>query len=386
MTARSPTQELRARFRRGHGDAAASPSERLMLDLVRKAGVISRADLIRACGFSGPGAKALIDGLVQRGLLQLGPAQVKGRGQPSATVSLVADYAYGIGLSVMVDGYSLTLMDFSGHVVGQRFEGAFPMRLATVARHAKRDIARLLTRAHVDPERVFGIGLGMTGAFVAERSRVNPPLSMPDEWAATELGGYFAEALGHPVWMDNDANCAATAEALFGVGRRVSSFVYLHFTDGFGGGVVLDGKLVRGSHGNAGELGRLFAMVPLQRPTLESLREGLVASGHALPDLHTMLAAYDPAWPEIDDWLAGVREGLTLVVSAITAIFDPELIVLGDRLPSDLAQRLAATVRFEENPRRAMAAPNPGLVRGEVQSNAAGLGAAMLPFKEHFFV
>jgi hypothetical protein len=33
-----------------------------------------------------------------------------------------------------------------------------------------------------------------------------------------------------------------------------------------------------------------------------------------------------------------------------------------------------------------MAAPNPGLVRGEVQSNAAGLGAAMLPFKEHFFL
>jgi predicted NBD/HSP70 family sugar kinase len=386
MAAPRHTQDVRQQFRRGSGRDAASASERLLLHLVRKAGVLSRADLTRACGFSGPGAKTLIDGLVERGLLRLGPAEVKGRGQPSATISLAPRYAYSIGLSVMVDCHRLTLMDFAGRVVAERFDAAFPNRLESVARHAKRDIHRMLTKAKVAQDQVFGIGLSMTGPFVADGSRVNPPLSMPDEWATTELDRYFAAALGHPVWMDNDANCAATAEALFGVGRRVDSFVYLHFTDGFGGGVIHDGKLLRGSHGNAGEFGRLFAMTALKRPTLEGLRERLLAAGHALPDLHTMLEAYDPTWPEIDAWIDSVREGLTLVVAAITALFDPALIVLGARLPSDLATRLAATVRFEAAPRRGMSTPNPAVVCSDVPANATGMGAAFLPLKEHFFL
>jgi predicted NBD/HSP70 family sugar kinase len=338
---RSPS--LNARFRRAASGEIASASERLILDLVLRAGVMSRADLTRACGLSGPGAKGLIDGLVKRGMLQLGPTTSKGRGQPSATVSLVAQYAYCFGLSITVDGFALTLADFSGRVVKHRSVRAFPMKLDQVAKRVKSDMSRMLEQSGIAVESVFGLCISMTGPFVGDGTRVNPPLSMPDAWAQTEVDTFFCEHTGQPVWIDNDANCAATAEAQFGIGREISNFVYLHFTDGFGGGIVQNGKLLRGSHGNAGELGRLFALTGVERPTLEGLRMRLASRGLDLPDLHSMLNAYDPAWPEIGIWIKDVRKGLTMVVAAITALLDPAAIVLGERLPRDLAQRLTVS-------------------------------------------
>ncbi|HEX6705276.1 MAG TPA: ROK family protein [Albitalea sp.] len=376
---------IQSRFLRTGEHRVASESERWMLELVRRAGTVSRADLTRASGLSVPGAKGLIDGLVERGLLQLGPPVTRGRGQPSATVSLVPTFAYCLGLSILVDGYGLALMDLSGKVLDQRLVTAFPLGLEHVATQVPRDAGKLLRSNGVAPDSVFGVGLSMTGPRTGSGSRVNPPLLLSADWADAHLDHLFAERLQLPVWMDNDANCAALAECLFGVGREYSNFVYLHFTDGFAAGLISEGKLLRGAHGNAGEMGRLFALAGMTRPTLESLRRRLVASGRELPDLHTMLDRYEPAWRQIDTWIEEVRESVTVAVAAAVALFDPRAVVFGSRLPPDLARRLIAKVRFEQRPRRGIGSPNPTLVVGQIEKHAAMIGAAAMPFKEHFF-
>jgi predicted NBD/HSP70 family sugar kinase len=387
LTTRSiPVGAVFARFYRNERKEVASSTERLVLDLVRRSGSMSRADLTRACGLSGPGAKALIDSLVARGLLQLGAPATKGRGQPSASVSLVPHYAYCFGLAIRVDGYSLALIDFTGQCISIISESAFPLQLGQVAERASLHITTMLQTQGITPDSVFGVGLSMTGPHTGQGSRVNPPLSMPSEWASTELDQFFAQQLQLPVWLDNDANCAAIGEALLGIGRQVRNFVYLHFTDGFASGVVQDGNIARGAHGNSGELGRLYALAGMPRLTLEELRLSLVAAGHDLPDLQSMLSHYDPQWPEIDTWIASVSKGLTITVAAIVALLDPQLIVFGARLPKDLAERLIASVEFEQAPRRGTPAPNPLLVAAKSTQDCAVLGAANLPLKEHFFL
>lgn len=376
---------IASRFCRPADTRVATDTERGLLEHVRRAGSTSRADLTRASGLSVPGAKGLIDGLVERGLLALGPAISRGRGQPSASVSLVAGYAYCIGVSVMVDGFSIAIMDFSGRVVDTQEVAAFPLGLDFVRGELARRVPALLSRHEIPEERVFGIGLSMTGPRTGGGSRVNPPLSMGAEWAETELDHFLSSALGLPVWMDNDANCAALAELLFGIGREVDEFAYLHFTDGFAAGLVSGGKVLRGSNGNAGELGRLFAMTGLPRPTLEDLRLRLVAAGMDVPDLRTLLERYDPTWRQIDEWIDAVGRSITVAVAATVALFDPRAIVFGSRLPTDLARRLIHTVEFEDRPRRGIGSPRPALLVHEVARNAATIGAAALPFKAHFF-
>ncbi|CAE6686549.1 ROK family protein [Xanthomonas arboricola] len=376
---------IRSHYRRRSDGQAAGSSERALLDLIRSAGQLARADLPRASGLSVPGTKGIIDPLVAHGLLQLGPSLRRGRGQPSVELSLVPDYAFCVGVSLMVDGIAVVLIDFAGQVRGMRQLTAFPLTLDLVAAQLPELVEQLLQAAGVDRQRLFGVGVSMTGPRIGDGTRVNPPLTLAAEWMQVELDRFIAERLQLPVWMDNDAHCAALAEALYGVGRQSPDLVYLTIADGFAAGVIAAGSVHRGAHGNVGELGRISAITGSARPTLESLRQALVADGHALPDLHTMLQHYDPAWPQIEAWLDAVQPTVTLAVAAIIALIDPRVIVFGGRLPADLAQRLIARVAFEPAPRRGVASPYPALLVGQVQAHATVLGAAMLPFKETLF-
>ncbi|CAD0301500.1 ROK family protein [Xanthomonas sp. WHRI 8391] len=376
---------IRSHYRRRSDGQAAGSSERALLDLIRSAGQLARADLPRASGLSVPGTKGIIDPLVAQGLLQLGPSLRRGRGQPSVQLSLVPGYAFSVGVSVMVDGIAVVLIDFAGQVRGMRQLTAFPLTLDLLAARLPELLEQLLQAAGVDRQQLFGVGVSMTGPRIGDGTRVNPPLSLAAEWMQVELDRFIAERLQLPVWMDNDAHCAALAEALYGVGRQSPDLVYLTIADGFAAGVIAAGKVHRGAHGNVGELGRISAITGMARPTLESLRQALVADGHALPDLHTMLQHYDPAWPQIEAWLDAVQPTVTLAVAAIIALIDPRVIVFGARLPADLAQRLIARIAFESAPRRGVASPYPALLVGQVQAHATVLGAAMLPFKETLF-
>ncbi|APO95851.1 ROK family protein [Xanthomonas vesicatoria] len=376
---------IRSHYRRRSDGQAAGSSERALLDLIRSAGQLARADLPRASGLSVPGTKGIIDPLVAQGLLQLGPSLRRGRGQPSVQLSLVPGYAFSVGVSVMVDGIAVVLIDFAGQVRGMRQLTAFPLTLDLLAARLPELLEQLLQAAGVDRQQLFGVGISMTGPRIGDGTRVNPPLSLAAEWMQVELDLFIAERLQLPVWMDNDAHCAALAEALYGVGRQWPDLVYLTIADGFAAGVIAAGNVHRGAHGNVGELGRISAITGMARPTLESLRQALVADGHVLPDLHTMLQRYDPAWPQIEAWLDAVQPTVTLAVAAIIALIDPRVIVFGARLPEDLAQRLIARIAFESAPRRGVALPYPALLVGQVQAHATVLGAAMLPFKETLF-
>ena len=66
------------------------------------------------------------------------------------------------------------------------------------------------------------------------------------------------QRLGVPVYMDNDGNLAALAEHELGAGKGYDDLIYAELSTGIGGGLILNGKLYRGMHGMAGEIGHMF--------------------------------------------------------------------------------------------------------------------------------
>jgi len=127
-----------------------------------------------------------------------------------------------------------------------------------------RDVRALLTEAGDgvgDPlERV---GVSVPGPADPRRGVLLNPPNLPD-WQQVPIGAFLEDALGVEVRIENDANAAALAEASFGAGRGISNLVYLTMSTGVGGGVISDGRLVRGAFGSAGEPGHL----PIEFPGL----------------------------------------------------------------------------------------------------------------------
>ncbi|MFV3131237.1 ROK family protein [Niveispirillum sp. KHB5.9] len=71
-----------------------------------------------------------------------------------------------------------------------------------------------------------------------------------EEWSNIDVIGLFQERFSLPIFTDNDGNVAVLGESLVGIGRWAHSFAYLYIASGVG--VVLDGEVWRGRHGNAG--------------------------------------------------------------------------------------------------------------------------------------
>jgi len=171
------------------------------------------------------------------------------------------------------------------------------------------------------------------------RSSVNIPL------ADIPLREVLRERLGIPVYVDNDATCAALAEAYDNEGGLVARhLVMLTVGTGVGGGIIVDGHVYRGATGAAGELGHTIIGADLrhapfahrdqfpQPGSLEALASGrtltALAREHGIPDGQTTRMALDgdaAACAAIE--LIGRRLGIG-IANAINT-FDPDLVVIG---------------------------------------------------------
>ncbi|OLC01044.1 MAG: hypothetical protein AUH30_01105 [Candidatus Rokubacteria bacterium 13_1_40CM_68_15] len=100
-----------------------------------------------------------------------------------------------------------------------------------------------------------GIGVGVPALVNAATGRIGDEALNVPELGGLPLATMLRERFGLPVFVDNDVNALALGELFFGAGRGVRSLVMLAPGTGFGAGVVLDGRLVRGALGFAAEFG-----------------------------------------------------------------------------------------------------------------------------------
>lgn len=105
-------------------------------------------------------------------------------------------------------------------------------------------------------DRCLGIGIGAPGIVSAEEGIVSFPPNFAD-WTEVDLKKSIAKVFSYPISIENDANVAALAEARYGLGIQYKDFIFVIWGTGVGGGIIMNRKLYRGSHGGAGEIGHI---------------------------------------------------------------------------------------------------------------------------------
>lgn len=103
---------------------------------------------------------------------------------------------------------------------------------------------------------VKGIGIAAPGPLDPWTGVIHNPPNMPG-WDGIPIRQLFQERFGLPVQVANDANLAAVGEHRYGAGRGCSHMVYVTVSTGIGGGVIVDGRLLLGHCGYAGEVGHM---------------------------------------------------------------------------------------------------------------------------------
>ncbi len=134
------------------------------------------------------------------------------------------------------------------------WETSIPTRAGQKAPKLAQEIFRVCSQWFKDnPEwTVKGIGVGAPNANFHTGWVHNPPNL---NWGSVDLAGILGDLFNLPVYITNDANASALGEMLFGSARGMKHFIVITLGTGLGSGVVVDGKLVYGNNGFAGELG-----------------------------------------------------------------------------------------------------------------------------------
>jgi predicted NBD/HSP70 family sugar kinase len=228
----------------------------LVLRLLRDAGSRSRARIAQETGLNKATVSSLVAELADRGLVTAGDVDRGGSvGRPGVTVHLDGSGVCGIGVELNVDFIAVLVLDLRGEV---RFERRVALDVPGLGADRTLDeVARLVD------EGIAAIGDALpVGVTVAAPGLVRSVDGVVAD--APNLGWHDVAVLdglaarlgpGCPVRVENDANLSAIAEWVMGPEARTPDLVYLTGEVGVGGGLVVDGRLLRGSSGFSGEVG-----------------------------------------------------------------------------------------------------------------------------------
>lgn len=117
-------------------------------------------------------------------------------------------------------------------------------------------IQRALDEAHVALDQIAGIGVATPGPLNNRTGVIYSPPNLPG-WDNVPLRDILQQHFNRPTIIENDAHTAGLGEYMFGAGRGSEYMVYLTVSTGIGGGVIINGKILEGANGTAGELGHM---------------------------------------------------------------------------------------------------------------------------------
>ncbi|MEZ0109523.1 putative NBD/HSP70 family sugar kinase [Catenulispora sp. EB89] len=355
-------------MRWGAGFVSGDMTRTAVLALLARRGPLSRAQIAELLDLSPATITQGTRRLLAEGLLvEEAPRPSQGGGRPSIPLALVPESAHTIGIQVAhehVTGVTCRLDAEVVHSFRHTFDPAAPDALQTLI---------TLIRTEIDEARhrglpLAGVGVAVPGIVDPETGTLR--MSVRLGWNGLPLAARLREALGVPVFVDNDISAVTAAERLYGPGADEADFLLAAIGQGIGLGMVLDGAPYRGALGAAGEFGHM----PVQpdgpvcvcgnRGCLESLVSteallrrahdaGILPAASDLDDLGTAARNGDPAAVALLQTaatllgraLAGVVNLLgprsVVVIGEITALWD----LLGEPMHAVLLDHLLPCVR-----------------------------------------
>jgi predicted NBD/HSP70 family sugar kinase len=228
-----------------------------VMEIVRMHGRVSQADIARATGLSRTTVSTLIAELKESGLvvdLETTPRQARG-GRPGVELALRDPSQVVAGFDFGHSHVGVAMADLGHTVLAEsRSELDVNRNAVEALDSAARMFQELLTRTGVDRKNVLGAGIGIPGPVDRGRGTAGSATILPD-WVGLRIASEMELRLGIPVQIENDANLGALAELTWGAGRDCSNFAYVKAATGIGAGIVIDGRLLRGATGTAGEIG-----------------------------------------------------------------------------------------------------------------------------------
>ncbi len=316
------------------------------MQLIHEEGPISRAEIARRLKLSRPTVSRIVDALEQTNLIVCtGKSQPTG-GRLGELYSFRDDAGFVLGLELGTREARIAIATLNGEIVRRASRTLSLDSPHSVLPELQSLVTDAMSHFAGQQATILSMGVAVPGVVhltpdpgYVDAARIFPGLN--NRPLSDELQRLF----GVPVAMDNDVNLAAIGECEFGCARAYRNIVYFFVGRGVGAGIVLDGNLFRGSAEAAGEVGNMV----VDRASLykeigpRGHLESLVSIDQLLSASHLSGNAQESsieAFCELAfsgdlqalEALHTMNEYLAITIINLTAVIDPEIVVLGGDL------------------------------------------------------
>jgi glucokinase-like ROK family protein len=328
------------------------------INSLRHQAPISRAELATCTGLNRSTISSIVNQLLGEGLVQETILQSDRVGRPGMLLELNPAGGFAVGIELGVDFISVVVTDFVANILWRQRVNSDPSDgQDTILERAFSLTHLALAAGYARGLRALGIGLGVPALVDLAHGELifAPNLG----WRKLPLSQLWVQQFNLPVFIENDAKAAAMGEYYLGVARGLNNFIYLSAGVGLGAGIVIDGRLFRGSQGYASEVGHMiiepdgelcgcgkhgcWETLVGPRAVLRSFKKKI---RQGIPSAVLDASGCDPCGLAFEDIAQAARQGdgaalaaihevganLGLGIANLVNIFNPQMVVLGGEL------------------------------------------------------
>ena len=230
-------------------------NQRVILKLIKRHGVISRSEMANITGLTPPSIKRIVDELIDIDLVEdIGVGSSSG-GRPSLLVKFKNENNYIIGIDLGATYIRGCLVDLNAKFISEvqvptEIENGYDSIIEKVIQ-----LIQKLSSRKGEGSKIWGVGIGVAG-LVNNKTEILE--SSPDfGWYHTNLRKELKNKIDLPFYYDNSTRLMALSELSFNNKKNISNFAVINVGYGIASGLVIDGRLVYGESGFAGELGHI---------------------------------------------------------------------------------------------------------------------------------
>lgn len=229
-----------------------------ILGLIREYGTISRAEIVTKSGLSAPTVTRIVNSLIseEKLVVSIGMGTSNG-GRPPILLKFNGEKNYVIGVDLGATTTRGVLSDLNGHFIE---EIEFPTRLKDGFEVIMEDMAELIIKLSESKKKsarskIYGVGIAVAG--LVDRKKNIIEYSPNFNWHKVDILEALRDKIKYPIIFDNVTRLMALGGLCYGKGQKSSNFICVNVGYGIGSGIIVNGELLTGNDGFAGEFGHI---------------------------------------------------------------------------------------------------------------------------------
>ncbi|MEI7255438.1 ROK family transcriptional regulator [Dickeya dadantii] len=334
-------------------------SVRAVMEYLLHAGPASRAAMAKATRLSKQTMSEVILILEERGWVRPCGLESGKVGRAAMNYEIADDLAYVLGMDVGATSIRLSLVNLRGNEIAhyeEENDNSGGINLVNRLCQLKKD---LLAQQQIDERKLHSVSVAIPGVINQKTGTLDMAPNLKN-MSGFALRDSMQQAFGCEVLIENDINAAAIGEYWRGCGQDYHSLAFISLGTGIGLGLILEGILLRGAMGAAGEIsylplgGDAYTSESLRQGTLESVlgaagisKRYHFAGGAANTPVREILSRYADKEPAAIVTIEETARTAALLVLSVSLMFDPESIIIGGNI--GIRPELTERIRFYLN-------------------------------------